>query len=83
MRHPLNPPIIPPLFHDIPSVDGITPELPGFTKIIRRDTGHGQRPLFMVQIKQFLMNPYIGTVINGIERHIPYDPHAFTVAIVL
>ena len=64
-----------------PIIEGISPKLSGGRKIIRRNTGHGQRITFGIQLEQLFIGPYIGTVRGDKDGNIPDDLNAIIMGI--
>ena len=82
VAYTLDPPAITIIFHGIPVIERVSPELSGSTEIIWRNSGNFQRISFGIQFKQFFVCPYICTVRCGKDRNITDDGDSFLVCII-
>ena len=75
------PPWIPIFFVDFPTVERIPPKLSGLAEVVRWHTGNGRWAAMFVQFEQFLMRPYVGTLIGHKYRDISNDFNSALVCI--
>src|SRR5436190_23156113 len=83
MANPLNPPLVSLLGMSLPAIEWIAPALTRDAEIIRGDAGHDSGLPLMVQFKQLLVGPSIGTVMRDKNRQIAHQPHIPLVGIFL
>ena len=74
--HTVLPPDKIPLFHHIPTVQGIAPKLTVFAESIGRTACHRGGRQGSIQLEQFGVGPHIDGVVGHINRHITDDLHA-------
>src|SRR5687768_5689674 len=80
MTQSCGPPSVMRAFVDIPSVQRVSPELTGLTKIIRRSARHKRGLSLFIQIKESLVGPHIGAVVSHINRQIPNQANSSALA---
>ena len=66
-----NPPIITILLHNLPVVLRVAPQLASLAEVIWRYTSHLIWSAILIQLKELLMRPGIGTIQRNKDWHIP------------
>lgn len=75
MGHAVNPPGKTVNLHHIPAINWISPQLPGFAKVIQRHPGNGQRFFVYAEHEQMRMRPHVCAVQRYVDKHIA-DPES-------
>jgi hypothetical protein len=74
MAKPLYPPAVAALFHHVPAVNRIAPQLARLAEIIRRDAGDQRRKAFIIEMEQMAVGPDVGAVVSDKDRGVADDP---------
>src|SRR5262245_64795192 len=74
MAESLYPPAIPALFHHVPAVNRIAPQLACLAEIIRRDACDQRREAFVIEVEEMAVGPDVGAVMRDEDRSVADDP---------
>ncbi len=80
---PFNPPGKPLFGQRLPVVQGVAPSLPRLAEIVRRNTGHAERPAAVVELEEPPVRPDIGRVVGDEDRDVAHDADAQAVGVLL
>ena len=67
----------------IPTVQRISPQLPGCTEVIGRNSPDHDRILFCIELEQIRIYPGINTVEGYVKRDVAYDPDVLLMCVIL
>src|SRR5262249_55662466 len=81
MPDPFDPPAVPVLLHQIPTVERVRPQLPRLAEIVRGYPRDLCRTALGVQVKLLSVRPHVRAVMRDEDRGVPDDLHAVFVRI--
>ena len=58
----------------VPTVEGVSPALPGPAEIVRRYPGDRNQPPFGVQLEKLLVGPDVSGIVGNENRDVAKDP---------